>query len=519
MAEDQQSSGDVSDQGAAGDGSRQRLVIVEPEPGAVHLGDNVHHGSELIVPAGHTWAVQGDVRIGDGAVLKSEDGATLQVKTPPSAGLVLRAAPASSADDRQGGQGKRVMILRAPAELEPGELEGMRERIKRYLLEAEPTEAEQQQLEQIKRQVLEAEPTEAKRQQLERIKRYLLEGEPTEAEQQRLERLKAEADRFALGISPADAEWLRAQIDNPFLFSPDDARQMAAQFTSGIAPAAIQAYATELARPPRPLLGESWTEYQSEWAESIRRALEPAALGMAFQMQAAASEAIKQALEPTALHMMNDAVEMLRGQGKAIAESFASFSQPFDLNIARGALSDLQIARGALSDLSVVQNALSEFAEAAKRQSDAERRVAGALKEAARWQSDLDMATRALGAYRITQAGVLVEIAPRPKPQPSAERVQVVHLAPGNWREGISHLVTSGQVSLQEIVSHLADMIDAKPGPKTGESWTEAEVVALWLDWVQNQRKYTSEEQARRWNISKSHMYYLFNQYGLKRKT
>ena len=40
MAEDQQINGDAGDQVAAGDGSRQRLVIW-PAPGrAVHLGDN-----------------------------------------------------------------------------------------------------------------------------------------------------------------------------------------------------------------------------------------------------------------------------------------------------------------------------------------------------------------------------------------------------------------------------------------------------------------------------------------------
>lgn len=180
----------------------------------------------------------------------------------------------------------------------------------------------------------------------------------------------------------------------------------------------------------------------------------------------------------------------------------------------KAALSSVRMMSNTLGDLRMTRDALSDLREAAKWQSDAERRAAEVAAAAA-----LKEAARATGEYRITQAGVLVEIAPRPEPQPSAERVQVVHLAPGNWREGINHLVTGGQVSLQEIVSHLADMIDAKPGPKTGESWTEAEVVALWLDWVKNQRKYTSEEQARRWNISRSHMYYLFNQYGLKRKT
>ena len=53
------------------------------------------------------------------------------------------------------------------------------------------------------------------------------------------------------------------------------------------------------------------------------------------------------------------------------------------------------------------------------------------LKEAARWQSDSDMAAKALGAYRITQAGVS-----RDRTWPlrvalaaPAKRAQAVHLA------------------------------------------------------------------------------------------
>ena len=73
------------------------------------------------MPAGHTWAVQGDVRICDGAVLQDRRWRHPAINAPPSAGLV-QAAPGYSADDRQGGQGKRVLILQAPAQsLEPGE--------------------------------------------------------------------------------------------------------------------------------------------------------------------------------------------------------------------------------------------------------------------------------------------------------------------------------------------------------------------------------------------------------------
>jgi len=46
--------------------------------GLVHLGSNTH-GSEAAVPAGHTWQVVGDVVIGNDAMLRIEDGATLQV--------------------------------------------------------------------------------------------------------------------------------------------------------------------------------------------------------------------------------------------------------------------------------------------------------------------------------------------------------------------------------------------------------------------------------------------------------
>ena len=184
MAEDQQSSGDVNEQDA-GNGSRQRLVMTEQEPGAVHLGGNVH-GSDLSVPAGHTWAVQGDVHIGDGAALRIEDGATLQVGGHRQRGITMGDALRYLAGD-DGGHQQRI-TLRAPAELEPGELE----RIKRYVLEAAPTEAEWQQIEQIKAAA-------------DRLPMGISPGE--------LEQIKAAADRLPMGISPGEQQRLLAQFD------------------------------------------------------------------------------------------------------------------------------------------------------------------------------------------------------------------------------------------------------------------------------------------------------------------
>ena len=89
-----------------------------------------------------------------------------------------------------GGHQQAQIVLRAPAELEPGELERRRVQI-------------------------------------------ILEREPTEAERQMVDRVKAEADRFML-VSPEEAERLRAQIGNPFLLLPDEAQRVAAQFTSGM---------------------------------------------------------------------------------------------------------------------------------------------------------------------------------------------------------------------------------------------------------------------------------------------
>ncbi len=50
--------------------------------GLVYLGDNTH-GGEVTVPAGQTWQIKGNVRSEDGAVIKIEDDATLQVQGNP----------------------------------------------------------------------------------------------------------------------------------------------------------------------------------------------------------------------------------------------------------------------------------------------------------------------------------------------------------------------------------------------------------------------------------------------------
>ena len=94
----------------------------------------------------------------------------------------------------------------------------------------------------------------AKRQQLGGSGGICLRESQQEAEQQRLERIKAEAIalRWAYRRQMQSGSGRRSITH---FFSPDDARQMAAQFTSGIAPAAIQAYATELCTPTAPTAG------------------------------------------------------------------------------------------------------------------------------------------------------------------------------------------------------------------------------------------------------------------------
>ena len=54
-------------------------------PGWVQIGGDldVKAGGRVVVPAGHTWGIDGDVSIGDGAMITIEDGATLQVQGHP----------------------------------------------------------------------------------------------------------------------------------------------------------------------------------------------------------------------------------------------------------------------------------------------------------------------------------------------------------------------------------------------------------------------------------------------------
>ena len=318
-----------------------------------------------------------------------------------------------------GGHQQAQIVLRAPAE--PGELERLSAQIKQYALEPEPTDADRQRVDLIRRAALgEGDPDLAGfvAQLRAPIDPAVLSGSAVSAKHEFVAQLRAEADRFSL-VSPADAERLRAQIDNPFLLSPDEAQRVAAQFTSGIAPVTLGEYAAELMRP---LQDAYSTEYLSAWAEPIHRAIEQSTLSAALAAQAAALGIVHQVLNPMALNMISTTMEMMREPSKQMAEMAASWAQPFGaMDVGRAALSlsrDLQMVRGTLS--------------------------MGAL-------DDLNVSLGRL--YEQCQAPVvgLGRIRERRRPEPPAERVQVVHVAPGDWRDALTHALTSGQASPRDV--------------------------------------------------------------------
>lgn len=328
-----------------------------------------------------------------------------------------------------GGHQQAQIVLRAPAELEPGELERRRVQI---ILEREPTEAERQRAEHVRaeanRFLMGVAP--ADRPQLERlsaeIKQYALEPEPTDVDRQMVERVKAEADRFML-VSPTEVERMRAQIDHPLLLSPDEAQRVAAQFTSSMAPVALGEYAAELMRP---LQSAYSAEYLSAWAEPIHRAIESSTLSAALAAQAAALGIVHQVLNPMALDMISTTMEMMREPSRQMAEMAASWVQPFGaMDVGRAALSlsrDLQMAQNALRNSGYSLGLLDDTNRAIDRLH--EQRQAAAEQQV---------------------QGVLLRL--RPQPGPPAERVQVVHLAPGDWREALTHALTSGQASPRDV--------------------------------------------------------------------
>ena len=426
------------------------MAITASDPGQsadVKIGGDLVVGGDLAVPAGQTWRVNGNVKIEDGAVIRIENGATLALTgidadRAVGGGQQQRRITVSDAvrylagDD--GGHQQAQIVLRAPAEPEPGELERLSAEIKQYALEPEPTDAERQRVDLIRRAALgEGDPdlAEFAAQLRAPIDPAVLSGSAVSAKHEFAAQLRAEADRFSL-VSPADAERLRAQIDNPFLLSPDEAQRVAAQFTSSMAPVALGEYAAELMRPPRPLLGE----YQSAWAESIRQALEPIGLSAALAAQAAALGIVHQALNPMALDMISTTMEMMREPSRQMAEMAASWAQPFgamDVGWAAMSLSrDLQMARGALGDLSMAQNALRNSGYSL-----------GLLDDTNRAIDRLHEQRQAAAEQQVQ--GVLLRL--RPQPEPPAERVHVVHVAPGDWRDALTHALTSGQASPRDV--------------------------------------------------------------------
>ena len=252
-----------------------------------------------------------------------------------------------------------------------------------------------------------------------------------DGQQQRLLTLKAPAEF---------AEGLRAPID----------------------PAAIQGYAAELMRPPA-------VGWRPEPPAGLEEYYQPSALGLMNQAVAAASESILQALEPSARDFMNQAVEMLSGAG-----SFASGAQLFDPSIVWGTLLNHDFVnhdfgRGAFDGLDMAQNALRNSGFSLGLLDDVDQVLSR------RNEQRLTHERRREAAEQQVQ-GVLLRL----RPEPPAEMVQVVHLAPGDWQEALTHALTTGQASPRDVGEFLyslsAQQRQAGPVPP---AWEDIEAVAM----------------------------------------
>ena len=364
-----------------------------------------------------------------------------------------------------GGHQQAQIVLRAPAELEPGELERRRVQI---ILEREPTEAERQRAEHVRaeanRFLMGVAP--ADRPQLERlsaeIKQYALEPEPTDVDRQMVERVKAEADRFML-VSPTEVERMRAQIDHPLLLSPDEAQRVAAQFTSSMAPVALGEYAAELMRP---LQSAYSAEYLSAWAEPIHRAIESSTLSAALAAQAAALGIVHQVLNPMALDMISTTMEMMREPSRQMAEMAASWVQPFGaMDVGRAALS---LSR----DLQMAQNA---------------------LRNSGYSLGLLDDTNRAIDRLHEQR-----QAPPARRPEPPAERVQVVHLPANDLDSAIAYALTLAPASeVLEYVQKLA-------GSRLSRMPSKEELEAVYLTYQRMGGTNTADAIARHLGMSRA---------------
>ena len=266
---------------------------------------------------------------------------------------------------------------------------------------------------------------------------------PAEGDLTWLEQMSAQIDHPLL-MSLEKSAQMAAQLasSNPLLMPVGTTTQMAAQYTSSMAPVALGEYAAEFMRPPAPALPvAALTAGLAEYLSGYRASV-------------AALETVHQALNPMAINMMNDAVEAMHRANKQ-AELAAGWAQPFGVfDVGRAALSlssDLQMARGTLS--------------------------IGAL-------DDLNVSLGRL--YERRQAP------PERRPEPPAEPVQVVHLAPGEVLNALSLMLKKGDVAPGDVTdilySHSTGQRQAGPYPP---EWPVIEAaVAIYK---KDRRKHTYE--------------------------
>lgn len=349
---------------AAGGSGQQRLS-------RVHLGNN-SHGGDLAVPAGQTWVIDGDVKIEDGAMLKIEDSATLQVNGHQATG-------------GSGGQGhhQRLSQVRSRKKETPDVLGAL-------LLRPDPIGVEQQRL------------------QAE------LDGVASAWRSASLNDLQAV---FATALLSNSEPVLLLHLVNELQSAADQVAQAAGNAAAGeFETKALQRMVSTAAAAAKEI--------------DQMASVSGTALHMVEKMQATAAEIARMAIVPALGTALESRVSWAEGISKSVA-------------------------------IPMVESTLMQVAEMLHRQDQSmAAQLTRAVQPLIAQTNDMQAALRVVDQYRqwagateVATAGVLLRL--RPKPEPPAERVQVVHLAPGDVLEALTLMLQNGDVAPGDVAACL----------------------------------------------------------------
>ena len=390
----------LSHQATGDDGGQQRLS-------RVHLGNNIHSG-DLVVPAGQTWEIDGAAKIEGDAMIKIEDGATLQVN-------------GHQATSDSGGQGhQRLSRVRSQWKQTPDVLGAL-------LLRPDSKEVEQQ-------------------------------------------RLQAELDGIASAWRSASLNDLQSVFSTALLSNSEptlllhlvnELQSAADQVAQAAGSSAAGGFDTKtLQRMMSTAVAMAGEIDQMDFGSST-------ALHMAEKMQATAAEMARMTIDPTLGAALESRVSWAEGISKSVATPMAesTLMQVAEMLRRQDQTMAAQLTR-AVQPLIAQTNDM----QAALRVADQYRQWASTTAAASEGVLlRLRPEPPAERGLRVTQAMVLVELERR-RPEPPAARLLVVHLedevltAELDRRLLNDSLSPTGKRSMARLLQAYAGR--GKPGPQ-----------------------------------------------------